>query len=64
VAVLVEASVIAPERVASSPTNAFTFTFRAAPPPGREQLRRALPGDEGDAARLAAHLADAAPAAT
>lgn len=58
---LVEASVVAPERLASSPTNEFTFTFRAAPSGAHARLRRVLPGDAGDLARLRQHWADAAP---
>jgi hypothetical protein len=58
VVVVVEASVIAPERLASSPTNAFTFTFRAAPSGPQQRLRRVLPGDEGDLRRLRQHFAD------
>ncbi|GBF87343.1 acyl-coenzyme A thioesterase, mitochondrial [Raphidocelis subcapitata] len=60
VVVLVEASVVAPERLASSPTNAFTFAFRAAPSGAQSRLRRALPGDAGDLERLRQHWADAA----
>ncbi|KAI8462884.1 MAG: HotDog domain-containing protein [Monoraphidium minutum] len=58
VVVVVEASVIAPERLASSPTNAFTFTFRAAPSGAHSRLRRVLPGGQSDLRRLEAHFAD------
>jgi hypothetical protein len=60
VVVLVEASVVAPERLVSHPTNAFTFAFRAAPSGALQRLRRVLPGDAGDVERLRRHFAEAA----
>jgi hypothetical protein len=67
--VLVEASVFAPERLSSHPTNAFTFTFKPTRAPGaaagggregHRRLRRVLPGDADDVMRLRAHFAEAA----
>jgi len=56
--VVVEASVRAPEKLASNPTNEFTFTFRAAPTAHQQRLRRVLPGDAGDLLRLRRHFAE------